>query len=273
MTFNPARRAPLPWKLLAVAFIFIGITAISVAITFGAIAVQSAVRSYVAGESQWSKAQHDAAFLLYRYGQSGDPDYLRRFDEALVVPLHDRAAREEMQKPAIDEALATRHLLASGHHPDDVPSLIFLFRCCSDVSQMKRVVSLWERGDVYIERLQRLRKQLQAQVEATWPSAIAISDLLHDIEAVHEAVYPLEQAFTEELGKTARRISTRLKYVTASIILLLLALGAYLSLRIIHGIRGSEEQYRALMHCASDGLFVVDRATGRSSRSMNAPSA
>ena len=79
---------------------------------------------------------------------------------------------------------------------------------------------------------------------------------------MHEAVHPLERAFTEELGNTARQISTRLKYVTASIILLLLALGAYLSLRIIHSIRGSEEQYRALMHFASDGLFVVDRATG-----------
>ncbi len=263
MTFNPARRAPLPWKLLAVAFIFIGITAISVAITFGAIAVQSAVRSFVAGEGQWSKARHDAAFLLYRYGQSGDPDYLRRFDEALVVPLRDRAAREEMQKPVMDEALATRHLLASGHHPDDVPSLIFLFRCCSEVSQMKRVVSLWEQGDVNIEWLQQLRRQLQAHMEAGWPSAIVSNDLLRDIEAVHEAVHPLERAFSEELGKTARQISTRLKYVTASIILLLLALGAYLSLRIIHGIRGSEEQYRALMHFASDGLFVVDRATGR----------
>ena len=65
MTFDPARRAPLPWKLLAVAFIFIGITAVSVTITFAAIAVQSAVRSYVAGEGQWSKAQHDAAFLVF----------------------------------------------------------------------------------------------------------------------------------------------------------------------------------------------------------------
>jgi len=263
MTFTPASRAPLPWKLLAVAFIFIGITAISVAITFGAIAVQSAVRSYVAGEGQWSKAQHDAAFLLYRYGQTGDPGYRRRFAEALAVPLHDRAAREELQKQDFDEEAATRHLLASGHHPQDIPSLIFLFRCCSALPQMERVVSLWEQGDLQIERLRRLGDQLQAEMELSWPSAIAVNDLLHQIEAVHEAVHPLEQAFTEELGNAARRISTRLKYATATLILLLVGLGAYLSLRIIRGIRGSEEQYRALMHGASDGLVVVDPVSGR----------
>ena len=262
MTFTPASRAPLPWKLLAVAFIFLGITAISVAITFGAIAVQSAVRSYVAGEGQWSKAQHDAAFLLYRYGQTGDAGYRRRFSEALAVPLHDRAAREELQNPAFDEQVATRHLLASGHHPQDIPSLIFLFRCCSALPQMERVVSLWEQGDVQIERLRRLGDQLQAEMELSWPSAIVVNDLLHQIEMVHESVHPLEQAFSEELGDAARRISTRLKYATATLILLLVSLGAYLSLRIIRGIRGSEEQYRALMHGASDGLVVVDRATG-----------
>lgn len=262
MTFTPASRAPLPWKLLAVAFIFIGITATSVAITFGAIAVQSAVRSYVAGEGRWSKAQHDAAFLLYRYGQTGDPGYRRRFAEALAVPLHDRAAREELQREDSDEEVATRHLLASGHHLQDIPSLIFLFRCCSALPQMERVVRLWEQGDAQIERLRRLGDRLQAEMDLSWPSAIVVNDLLHQIEAVHEAVHPLEQAFSEELGKAARRISTRLKYATATLILLLVGLGAYLSLRIIRSIRGSEEQYRALMHGASDGLVVVDRGTG-----------
>ena len=262
MTFDPARRAPLPWKLLAVAFIFIGITAVSVTITFAAIAVQSAVRSYVAGEGQWSKAQHDAAFLLYRYGQTGDRDYLLRFQQALLVPLDDRAARDEMQNPYFVEALATRLLLGSGHHPDDIPSLIWLFRCCSEVSHMARAVALWEQGDVHIERLQALGAELKTQMESRWPSDIVINDLLHQVEGVHEAVEPLERAFTEELGSTARRISLRLMYITATIILLLVALGTYLSLRIIRSIRGSEEQYRALMHFASDGLIVVDRGTG-----------
>ena len=262
MTSKPASRAPLPWKLLAVAFIFIAITAISVAITFGAIAVQSTVRSYVSGEGRWSKAQRDATFSLYRYGQTGDLSYLRRFEDALEVPLSARAAREEMQKPDFDEALVVRHLIAAGHHPDDVPAVMLLFRCCSTFPQMRPVVALWEKADFYIERLQQLGKDLHAQMEARWPSVIVINDLLHQIEGVQEAVHPLERAFTNELGDTARRISTRLKYVTTTIILLLLALGAYLSLRIIRSFRGSEEQYRALMHSASDGLIVVDRASG-----------
>jgi diguanylate cyclase (GGDEF)-like protein/PAS domain S-box-containing protein len=49
---------------------------------------------------------------------------------------------------------------------------------------------------------------------------------------------------------------------TTSIIVLLVALGAYLSLRIIRSIRSSDEQYRTLMHSAGDGLIVVDRDNG-----------
>jgi diguanylate cyclase (GGDEF)-like protein/PAS domain S-box-containing protein len=248
---------------MAVAFIFIGITAVSVAITFAAIAVQSAVRSYVAGEGQWSKARRDAAFLLYRYGQTGNRHYLRRFEQALVVPIEDRAARLEMQKPNFDEALVRQRLHNSGHHPADIPALIRLFRCCSQLPQVRHVVAIWEQGDEHILGLQAIGVKLKAEVESPLPSDITINQLLDRVETIHDEVRPLEHAFTERLGDTARRISSRLMYTTATIILILVVLGTYLSLRIIRSIRGSEEQYRALMHSASDGLIVVDRGNGR----------
>ena len=253
---------PLPRKLLAVAFIFIGITAISVAMTFAAIRVQSAVRSYVAGEGQWSKAQRDAAFLLYRYGQTGNPEYLHRFEETLTVPLGDRVARLELEKPDFDREIAAQGFLEGGNHPADVPSLIWLYRCCSGLPQMQRVVDYWVQGDEHILRFKALAQSLRAEIEANWPSAIRISELLTEVEAVNDSVHPLEAGFTETLGETARWVSSLLMVFTTSIIILLVALGTYLSLRIVRSIRSSEEQYRTLMHSASDGLIVVDRGDG-----------
>ena len=262
MTTSVRGRTPLPWKLLAVAFIFIGVTAISVAMTFAAIGVQSAVRSYVAGEGQWSKAQRDAAFLLYRYGQTGDPEYYRRFEHSLSVPLGDRIARLELQKPEFDRAVAVQGFLAGGNDPADISSLIWLFRCCSHLPRMQRVIEYWTQGDAHIMQLQELAQELQAEMQSRWPSSIGIGQLLARVEALNDSVHPLEAAFTETLGDNARWISSLLMVFTTTIICLLVALGTYLSLRIIRSIRSSGEQYRTLMHSASDGLIVVDRVSG-----------
>jgi PAS domain S-box-containing protein len=248
---------------MAVAFIFMSITAISVSMTFAAIAVQSAVRSYVAGEGQYSKAQRDASFLLHRYGQTGDPDYLRRFERALIIPIGDRIAREELQKPAFDLAVAERALIDGDNHPADVRSQIWLFRCCSQLPSLRRAIELWTRADEEIAQLQAIAVEMRTEVESKWPSAIRLSELLSRVESVNEAVHPIQAAFTATLGDAARSISSLLMMVTLTIIVLLVALGTYLSLRIVRSIRSSEDQYRTLMHSASDGLIVVDRADGR----------
>jgi diguanylate cyclase (GGDEF)-like protein/PAS domain S-box-containing protein len=262
MTYESARPTPLPWKLLAVAFIFIGITAVSLAMTFAAIGVQSTVRSYVAASGQWSKARRDAAFLIYRYGQTGRPEYLQRFDEAMRIPAGTREARLEMQKPDFDRTAATRSLVESGQHPADIPSLIWFFRCCDQLPRTRQLVSLWSQADQYLLEMQALADRLKSEIRAPLPSAILIKQLLTRVEEIDEAIDPFDADFVAQLGETARWMSSRLMQVTASIILLLLALGTYLSARIVRSVRGSEEQYRTLMHSASDGLIVVDRSTG-----------
>ena len=259
---GPPARNPLPWKLLTVAFIFITITAISMAMTFATIRVQSAVRSYVAGEGQWSKAQRDAAFLLFRYGQTGETDFYRRFQQTLVVPLGDRTARLEMQSDRFSFDVARRGFLEGGNHPADVPSLIWLYRCCSQLPQMQQLIKYWTEGDEHIFLLRDLAEQLKAELESGSSSESRIRPLLTEVEAVNNAVHPLEARFTETLGETARWVSSLLMIFTTSIIVLLVALGAYLSLRIVRSIRSSEEQYRTLMHSAGDGLIVVDRVDG-----------
>ncbi len=256
------QRSPLPWKLLAVAFIFLGITAISVAMTFAAIAVQSAVRSYVAGEGYWSKAQRDAAFSLYRYGQTGDREYLRRFEESVAVPLGDRSARLELEKPESDRAVAVQGFLDGGNHPADVPSLIWLYRCCHRLPQLQRTITYWRGGDAHILEMQAVARELQREIESAWPSEIRISELLTRVEDLNDSVHPLEAAFTESLGETARQVSTLLMAFTLGTVFILVLLGTYLTLRIVRSVRSSEEQYRTLMQGASDGLIVIDTAKG-----------
>lgn len=262
MLRNRVSRLPLQRKLLPVLVIFLSITVVSLALTFVALAIQSSVRGYVAGEGLWSKSQRDAVFLLERYGRTQNPDYLRRFDTVLAIPLGDRKARLELQKSGYDPAIATQGFLEGGNHADDIPGMIQLFRCCSQLSYLRKAIELWTQGDQNIVELQGIARDLKAAIGSAEPSAQRIESLLKQVEKVNDTVQPLEASFTATLGDAARWVTELLFLVTTGIIVLLILLGAYISWRILHGIHQSEEQYRLLLNTASDALIVIDRDSG-----------
>ena len=257
------RRTARPIQLALIAVTFIAITVISVLLSFVVVEVQSAVRAYVAGEGYWSKAQRDASFVLYRYGQTGDPGYLRRFEEAIKIPLGDRMARIELLKEEYDYAVAERGLLDGATHPDDIPLVIRLFRCCHRVHYMQQIIGHWTEGDRLILELQGIAAELRAEFESQSPSSARISNLLVQVQRNNDEVRPMEQAFTEALGAAARWVSSLLILFAAAVVLLLISIGSWLIIRTLRSIRQSEMQYQSLMQSASAGLFVTDVTSDR----------
>ena len=104
------------------------IIALQLVVAAVSIDVLSSVRAYVTGESLYSKGQKDAQIYLLDYAQYHKEDDYRRFQQALAVPLGDRIAREELQRPDPDLAVARKGFLQGGNHPDDIDGLIRLFR-------------------------------------------------------------------------------------------------------------------------------------------------
>ena len=69
------------------------IIALQLVVAVVSIDLLSAVRSYVTGESLYSKGQKDAQIHLIDYAEYHREEDYRRFLEALAVPLGDRVAR------------------------------------------------------------------------------------------------------------------------------------------------------------------------------------
>ena len=59
----------------------------------------SAARAYVGAESLWSKAEKEAVSALNRYAATHSERDFRLYLLAIAVPLGDRRAREELEKP------------------------------------------------------------------------------------------------------------------------------------------------------------------------------
>ena len=152
-----SRLLRIVWPLLAVVALLALLGAMSIDIL-------SAVRAYVAGEGLWSKAQKDSVYHLYRFAETrAEPDF-RRYEEAIAVPLGDRRAREELEKPSPDLAVARQGFLEGRNHPDDIPDMIWLFRRFRNVSYIDKAIGIWAEADRNIGELMRAADALRAQL-------------------------------------------------------------------------------------------------------------
>jgi len=75
------------------------------------VGVLSSARAYVGGEGLYSKGQKDAVRFLGQYLHSGEEADWQRHLAALAVPLGDRVAQLELEKPAPDLGVVRRVLM------------------------------------------------------------------------------------------------------------------------------------------------------------------
>jgi diguanylate cyclase (GGDEF)-like protein/PAS domain S-box-containing protein len=261
---NISKHATLVRRFVPVFCIFPCIIVISLLLTLGAMEMLSAARAYVAAEGLWSKAQRDSIYSLTLYAQTRDTAHYERYQQALAIPLSDYRARIEMDRPDYEYTNAYAGLLGGGNHPDDIPGMIRLYRCCAEFSYFKRAISIWKEGDTHITLFQRLGSDLRAEISSSAPSAKRVEAILNQVRAVDARVRLLEDAFTTTLGEAVRWLRSTLVWAVSAIITILVVLGIYLTMRIMVRIRRAEEDYRLLANAiahTADGIIILD--TGR----------
>jgi len=237
---TPRRRAALrdmavARKLALIVVLFVVVVVGLVALGKFSSDIHSGVRAYVAGEGYWAKAHRDALQHLKRYIETRAPKDFQAYEQALLVNLGDQQARLELEKPSPDLARARAGFLAGRNHPDDVDSLIWLFRTFRDLSYLDRAITLWAEGDRLVGEMSGLADALRAEVEGRGDPA-RIASLAAEIEQVHERILPLEDAFSATLGEASRWIAsllfTALLLTAGTMLALGVAVASYLMQRI-----------------------------------------
>jgi PAS domain S-box-containing protein len=264
---DPVRR-PSGWRLyvkvLAPSLIVVALVG---ALAMSSVKVLGAVRAYVGGESQWSKAQADAVQHLRNFAVNKDPQEFEQYKRSLGVPLGDRRAREEMERPQHDMAVVREGLLAGGNHAEDIDGMIVLFIRFGDMSLFKDALAAWRQGDALIEQLQEKAQTLKANVDRG--DQIGMQAALHDIQHLNETLRDTELQFGHSLG-VASRFTERMLITSIGAAAILLSLASLVMIR--RTLQRQAEQQHALAQAnrrlelavaGSDlGLFELDAATG-----------
>lgn len=225
------------WPFLAGATLMVGLSAFSFDILSGS-------RAYVEGESLWSKAQKAAAMHLNRYAYTHDEaDYLA-YLQAISVPLGDRKARQELEKPQPDINIARQGFLEGRNHPDDIDGMIRLFINFKNVSFMRKPISIWTEGDAQISELIAEANRLHAMVNSRAANSESVRPILERISQIDARLTPLEENFSSSLSHATRRIEDILAVTMLTITTASICFGCYLSFVVLARKEAAEAELR-----------------------------
>jgi len=248
---------------------FLVAVALLAALGFGSAEVLSAVRAYVGGESLWSKGQKDAIYHLTHYGRSHDAQDHRLYAAAIAVPLGDRRARLELERSQPDRDVARQGFLEGGIAPDDVDSLIWLFRSFRSVPFMADAVAIWAEADQQIAELALLGDQIHSHVQRGDTDSPAYAALLMRLPLLNQRLTVLAQRFASTMSSASRQTQQLVQRATLLLAFGLAACALLISLRLFRrqarqdqALRASEERLQRALESTALCLWDCDVRTG-----------
>jgi diguanylate cyclase (GGDEF)-like protein/PAS domain S-box-containing protein len=252
-------------RLLGIVWPFIAVALFQALLGCISLYTLSVVRSYVAGESLWSKGQKDALHYLNRYAVGQDPvDYLK-YRQAIAIPQGGRALREALDRPEPSLEEARRAILQGGNHPDDVAGIIWMYRNFRNVSYMQKTIHWWSVGDTYLDQLDRLAQDIHTQIARGDGDPAQVDRWRDQINLINEEVTPAARAFSDALGEGSRfilRLLIVINLLTVFVLILLALLRVHMLLaqrRIYaHALQVERERAQVTLESIGDGVITTD---------------
>jgi len=252
-------------RLLGIVWPFIAVALFQALLGCVSLYMLSAVRSYVGGESLWSKGQKDAIYYLTLYASSHDEINFLRYEQAIAVPKGGHMLRMALDQPDPDTDAATQGILQGGNHPDDVASIIWLYLNFREFDYMKKAIDQWRLGDEFLMQLDAVAQQMHQGIASGDASSADILEWRRQITAINESVTPAARAFSDALGEGSRgilRLLLVINLVTALVLILLALLRTRKLLAQRHAfadaLQVEKERAQVTLESIGDGVITTD---------------
>ncbi|KQQ56895.1 PAS domain S-box protein [Pseudomonas sp. Leaf127] len=252
-------------RFLGIVWPFIAVALFQALLGCFSLYLMSAVRSYVGGESLWSKGQKDAIHALDLYVLSRHERDWLRYRQAMLIPEGDRLMREALDRPEPDTAAARSGILQGGNHAQDVAGIIWLYRYFRDAPPMKEALGWWALGDTYLSELDTLAQSVRVRIAQGEPTPAEVTAWRTQIDTLNARITPAAVAFSNALGASSRQMLALLvgiNLITAAglIVLALWRTHKLLALRraVADALRMEKERAQVTLASIGDGVISTD---------------
>jgi diguanylate cyclase (GGDEF)-like protein len=159
----------------------------------------STIRAYLTNETNWTRNEYQATYLLSRLIDTDEARYREGFRRAIAVPLAYRRARRALDQQHPDLGVVRSALLEADASSEDIPKLIWMFRNFRGISFLETSIARWTETDPFILALARLGDD-DSQAGASADPA----KLKSEFESIELAIAPRALAFSSALNDGAR---------------------------------------------------------------------
>ncbi|MGE5086504.1 MAG: HAMP domain-containing protein, partial [Bacillota bacterium] len=199
----------------------------------------SAVRTFVGGESLWSKAQKNATHSLYSYALTKDEVYYHDFKNYLEIQLGDKIAHHELSQDKPDRVIAANGLLQGGVHPKDIEGVLDFIIRFRHFHYVKSALDTWSQGDKYIDQLVEIAEQLHNAIRNKQDSPQEIKQMIAKVDAINSRLTQLEVDFSTVLGEGSRWLERFLMIVLILAVLTVESTGLILAISLSQNLNRS----------------------------------
>lgn len=237
------------------------IIALELLTLYYAVAILSAIRSFVGMAGHWNDSQKNSVINLYHYAFTGDVRHYFEFQNNLRVPAGFKKTRTAMEaceniNTCPERALAEEGLLEAGIPKEDIHTLIRIIRHLRGFPYMEEPADQWRRGDALFDELAAVGKKLNEVISTSPKDSETISEILMRINR-------LNAQFTEVHATTQSRLVTGAQFIERAIMFLLLiaiitagSLIGLVTYRLIHYLNRSIEDIRDVTSKVGAGDFT-----------------
>ncbi|WP_282367528.1 EAL domain-containing protein [Pseudomonas sp. PS02290] len=252
-------------RLLGIVWPFIAVVLLQALLGCVSLSMMSAVRSYIGGESLWSKGQKDAIYYLNLYANSRDDINYLKYQQAIAIPQGGHDLRLAMDQPVPDIVRAKAGILQGGNHPDDAQSIIWLYLNFQHFSYLEKAIDLWKVGDNYLVQLDEVAREMHARIQEGNVTNSEVLGWRQRISAINEGVTPAAMAFSDALGEGSRvilRILLVVNLATALCLIILALLRTHKLLEQRHAfaiaLQAEKERAQITLESIGDGVITTD---------------
>jgi len=261
---NQARTLGTP-RLLGIVWPFIAVVLFQALLGGVSLYTLSAVRGYVAGESLWSKSQKDAIYYLNLYVDNRDESIFQKYQQAMTVPEGGHELRVALDRAPPDLNAARQGILKGGNHPDDVPSLIWLYLYFRHFSYLEIAIDRWIEGDAFLVQLDRVAQDMHERITLNQVTEADMARWKAQIFAINEGVTPAAKAFSDALGEGSRVILRWLLFTNLATALGLIALALLRTHKLLaqrhafaDALQLEKERAQITLQSIGDGVITTD---------------